>query len=779
MPYTYQPLEGDEIRLLTIEPYDGDDDASTLISCTIENVRLNPDFKRDQDGFKGDDYVWREIRSPLDSASIFEDSADPLVREAEVQEKKLQAAEDAHADDEEEESNNKQFRYEWGDYIALSYVWGLSEGVQKHTILLNGEEFLVLPNLYDALLKLRRTQRVKQGFKWWIDAVCINQQDPAEQGQQVGRMRDIFASAWHVVIWLGKEENNSALAVTALRWLAMRSKGPEPLEGLYKEGKKIDLSPVFIVWAKAKSAWKTEVFAALFHLLTRSYWQRTWILQEMAMARRDAPVICGESCLSCQDVFDAVALIESDQNRIGRDIIGSVRPRTGQEWTYEFARDRIPEERQWSAERMWKLLQDLVNLQREQRPEEDHQTSAAAIATGNADLVGLLRALVLGRDANVTKEKDRVYGILGLRAVAERVDITPNYDLPLSAIYQDFTAQLLSKGNLDILRLVSRTSGEIHSLNTLEDLAPGERPARSAYIKIIKNAIVAPRASRPVGQPCTHNLPSWTVCWTCRPPPAAQLQGAYRAGGEASPSTAPIYGADSTLVVRGLVFDTIRSLGSFHPSEVDTSYPQTDSEAPAETASAYGSMEATQEALWRTLVGNTTARGGPPSAEGPWLINEPRTWLRQLLGVYTNGFSLAEQRDRNKDMPLAGSYTLQQIILGTTEELSFRQKFKIKSGGDRGLYTPTEEQWEVFSWAINALAWRRLMGTRGGRMGTAPAAAKVGDRVAVLQGCSVPMVLRENGDGWVVVGECYVHGVMDGEVLAASSKEDVRDMKLY
>ncbi|KAI1287920.1 heterokaryon incompatibility protein-domain-containing protein [Xylaria venustula] len=766
MPYTYQPLQGDEIRLLTLEPDDGNgDDASPIISCKIEHVNLSSQPESNQRSFKGDDHLWPEIQSLPDFASLFEDLEDPLLQESNVQEKKLQAETDAdEADVDEEES--KPFRYDWGDYIALSYVWGAAEGVQKRPILLDGEEFLVLPNLYDALLQLRRTRRVRQGFKLWIDAISIDQENSAERGKQVGRMRDIFASAWHVVIWLGQEEQDSTLAVTALRWLAMRGKGPEPLEGLYKEGKKIDLSPLFIVWAKAKSAWKKEVYTALFYLLTRSYWQRTWILQEVAMARPDAPIICGESCLSCKDVYDAAMLIQTDQNRLGRDIIGSVRPRTGQEWAYEFARDRIPEERQWTAERMWKLLQDLMNLQTEQRPEHDGSSK-------DANLTGLLQVLLLGRDADVTQEQDRVYGILGLRAVAERVNITPSYDLPLSDIFQDFTGQLLSRGELDILRLVSRSSGEIHALDTLEDFAPGEQSVGSAYFKLMKNAFKSSRAKHYVGKTCTHNLPSWTVCWTCRPAPAAQLRGVYRAGGNPSPSTAPKHISDTALVARGIIFDEICSLGAFHPCEADTNYPQTDGNP--QSANVYGTLEDTQDALWRTLIGNTTAQGGPPSAEGSWLISEPRTWFRHVLGVYTNGFGLAEQMARNREVVLCG-YTLQQIILGSTEKPGFRQRLKIKSGS--GLYSPSEEQWEVFSWAINAMAWRRLLGTKGGRMGTAPAAARIGDQIGVLLGCSMPLVLRKSGDGWTVIGECYVHGVMEGEVLE-SEKDAVSHVTLY
>lgn len=65
------------------------------------------------------------------------------------------------------------------------------------------------------------------------------------------------------------------------------------------------------------------------------------------------------------------------------------------------------------------------------------------------------------------------------------------------------------------------------------------------------------------------------------------------------------------------------------------------------------------------------------------------------------------------------------------------------------------------------------MGTRQGYVGLAPAAARAGDEIAVLVGCCVPIVLRRNEGKsiWQVVGECYVHGIMNGEVLRTAVKE--------
>jgi hypothetical protein len=60
--------------------------------------------------------------------------------------------------------------------------------------------------------------------------------------------------------------------------------------------------------------------------------------------------------------------------------------------------------------------------------------------------------------------------------------------------------------------------------------------------------------------------------------------------------------------------------------------------------------------------------------------------------------------------------------------------------------------------------------TEEGFVGRVPLAAEVGDRVAVLYGAEVPFFLKECGNGmFKLVGECYIHGIMDGEFMRRDS----------
>jgi hypothetical protein len=49
--------------------------------------------------------------------------------------------------------------------------------------------------------------------------------------------------------------------------------------------------------------------------------------------------------------------------------------------------------------------------------------------------------------------------------------------------------------------------------------------------------------------------------------------------------------------------------------------------------------------------------------------------------------------------------------------------------------------------------------------GLLPIPTKHGDRICILQRCAVPYVLRPIGDHYVLIGGCYIHGIMQGEVI--------------
>jgi hypothetical protein len=87
---------------------------------------------------------------------------------------------------------------------------------------------------------------------------------------------------------------------------------------------------------------------------------------------------------------------------------------------------------------------------------------------------------------------------------------------------------------------------------------------------------------------------------------------------------------------------------------------------------------------------------------------------------------------------------------------------------------------------VQSVIWNRKLFTAsgldcGGRegeeeelgFGLAPRQAEKGDIICVLWGCTVPVCLRKKGDYWMLIGEVYLHEMMDGQVFMGRGEEDI------
>lgn len=111
-----------------------------------------------------------------------------------------------------------QWRYPWGDYIALSYEWGDPENIRP--IILNGKIVHIRANLEDALRVLRAKTPIQAGCKIRVDALSINQRDLRERSREVTRMHRIYKISRAVIIWLGLAADESPKAMRLIRILS-------------------------------------------------------------------------------------------------------------------------------------------------------------------------------------------------------------------------------------------------------------------------------------------------------------------------------------------------------------------------------------------------------------------------------------------------------------------------------------------------------------------------------------------------------------------------------
>jgi hypothetical protein len=91
---------------------------------------------------------------------------------------------------------------------------------------------------------------------------------------------------------------------------------------------------------------------------------------------------------------------------------------------------------------------------------------------------------------------------------------------------------------------------------------------------------------------------------------------------------------------------------------------------------------------------------------------------------------------------------------------------------------------EFLSRVQNVICDRKLLVSMDHKwFGLVPDGTEIGDIICILCGCSVPVILREgSGDDtgcWRLVGECYVHGIMDGEITEAHLTSGIGEFESF
>lgn len=154
---------------------------------------------------------------------------------------------------------------------------------------------------------------------------------------------------------------------------------------------------------------------------------------------------------------------------------------------------------------------------------------------------------------------------------------------------------------------------------------------------------------------------------------------------------------------------------------------------------AYPTGELKDEVFWRTLVCNRVALEihEPPQSDDGY-----RAWVelcQEQKSAWTHGTAMGQESE--------SQVRLQEIQRG------FESCFSQWSQG------------------------RNFSTTGRGHMGWIPTAAVTGDHIVIFRGCRVPFVVRPHEDGYKLLGDCYVHGFMEGPSHHFNASDDI--IKIY
>ncbi|KAF2194208.1 HET-domain-containing protein [Zopfia rhizophila CBS 207.26] len=324
------------------------------------------------------------------------------------------------------------------NYAALSYVWG-DPNLTK-PILINGHIKRVTTNLANFLSQ--KQQDMMRGdreevdeeegrfHKYWIDALCIDQENLEEKSFQLGLMKDIYRSASTVISWLGLPDNRYLdVALSAVRNMRIMLNTAESIEVAEECGQltgpsNADENEGIGGLVRDMRFWEELVpFLEPFEaLLEEKYWTRVWIIQELALGTPNSSIlVCGNASLNFADFVKPVIWLDAA-------LCQNLRPSFLEDEKWEYLKDFIAGD-------------DLRRIILIAKYKFSDLRSGLDII-GNFDLTFPISIAKQGLQC--TNPRDFVYGVLGLVTS----DLVPDYTKSVAEVYMDWFRCLIAEQGL-------------------------------------------------------------------------------------------------------------------------------------------------------------------------------------------------------------------------------------------------------------------------------------------------------------------------------------------
>ncbi|KAI2465775.1 heterokaryon incompatibility protein-domain-containing protein [Annulohypoxylon bovei var. microspora] len=668
-------------------------------------------------------------------------------------------------------------------YEALSYVWG--DASVTRTITVNDESIDVTKNLENALRDLRRTDGKLRIL--WVDALCINQQDNEERTQQVRQMDMIYKDAREVLVWLGRGSIKSDRAFSYIAGLKQRfGSFPEwfPQHFPFSQepycphcakqtpfGEKFmnDNGPIDFGDAAWNSRFKvyeahrshsiemasylwdestTQHLESLIEIMDLPWWRRVWVIQEFTLAAKIS-IQLGSRKVDWP-FFRAFAL---QQIRVGQ-------------------RSRISSGMTTVPSREVHAFRRLTTLAFKALPFFLMPRSNGPVVQHRPKLSQLL-CLVLNFQA--TDPRDFVYSLLGIlpEDSIERKLIIPDYTVSAAEIFTQITRMFLeSTGTLDVITARPAISSSSMGSN---HLLPSWVPDWSAPVSMVWSKIG-------IGAFSAHNAVASLV---------QKRSGDYRDSPEVlqyfnrptdgdvfcaslertSPFpfrfTTVVPGNDAILQVRGVVVGRILHVGMplnpFPNSSNVQEIPQRFSRT----------MD-----HWKTLCGVQESTGDEVSYHSTGQTRKEAFWRTIMLDRYWSQTTEDSSDDIKRLPKVLTSIPVTDIFHNDGQG---PQRFPPETRNDENmilkyLYTEYTQRGLYNSVSCHCVT-QMIFTTNTQHLGMCGPNITLGDEVVILCGGTIPYVLRKFKDHYVLMGECYLHGFMDGEGMRSRYEVETKEAK--
>lgn len=246
------------------------------------------------------------------------------------------------------------------------------------------------------------------------------------------------------------------------------------------------------------------------------------------------------------------------------------------------------------------------------------------------------------------------------------------------------------------------------------------------------------------GTSARGNMPSWVPNWTTHSV-GYRLANVYNCSGSTNP-VIRLGNEPSSISVRGAVVSRLGTLARY---------------------SILHKPEDIYRSAW-SLGESIRSHGSYPSGERIEDVVR-RTLICDCL-LESTGFRRIGELFRREFEALANSCNVSEPA--PSRKINWRKVWKYTRRKVKKI------QIERFKMEIlSSSSYRRLGITDDYLMGVFPERTQVGDVIVIVLGATKPFVFRPVGNAHILIGECYVHGIMDGELININEGTETVEIK--